>query len=140
MTAPEKEDDLITGINVTPLVDITLVLLIIFMVTAVYIVAPAIKVKLPKAATAESTPITSVALVLDINRVLYFNGTPTNEEDVRKILGDLVREKTDVQAMISADKDVTHGEVIHLMDLVRQLGITKFAVNVEGPRVAPAPH
>lgn len=125
---------MITGINVTPLVDITLVLLIIFMVTAVYIVAPAIKIKLPKAATAEATPVTTIALVLDIDRVLYLNGTPTTEEDVRRIIGDLVREKKEVQAMIGADKNVTHGEVIHLMDLVRQLGIVKFAVNVESPR------
>lgn len=125
---------MITGINVTPLVDITLVLLIIFMVTAVYIVAPAIKIKLPKAATAEATPVTTIALVLDIERVLYLNGTPTSEDDVRRIIGNLVREKKEVQAMIGADKNVTHGEVIHLMDLVRQLGIVKFAVNVESPR------
>lgn len=137
MQAPEENSELITGINVTPLVDVALVLLIIFMVTAVYIVAPAIKVKLPKAATAEATPVTTVALVLDINRVLYFNGKPSTEEEVRQILTEIVRQKTDVQAMIGADKNVTHGEVIHLMDLVRQLGITKFAVNVESARAHP---
>ena len=49
-----NDDEMITGINVTPLVDITLVLLIVFMMTASYIVSPAIKVELPKAATAES--------------------------------------------------------------------------------------
>lgn len=138
MTTPEQEEELITGINVTPLVDITLVLLIIFMVTAVYIVAPAIKVNLPRAATAESTPVTTVALVLDIHRTLYLNGKPTTEEVVRSILTSLVAEKTEVQAMISADKDVTHGEVIHLMDLVRQVGVSKFAVNVESTRVHSA--
>jgi biopolymer transport protein TolR len=65
---------MITDINVTPLVDIVLVLLIIFMVTATYIVNPTIKVDLPKAATGTDQTRTTLALTLDRTGALYLNG------------------------------------------------------------------
>ena len=118
-------------INVTPLIDIVLVLLIIFMVTATYIVNPTIKVDLPKAATGTDQTRTTLALTLDRNAVLYLNGDKADDAAVtRFIVGELPR-NPDLQAIIAADKIVPHGSVVHVIDLVRRAGVRKFAINVE---------
>jgi len=86
--ASQFEDDdssrMITDINVTPLVDITLVLLIIFMVTTTYIVNPSIKVDLPKAASGSDQTRTTLALTLTKDGQLYLNGDRSDEAQVAK--------------------------------------------------------
>jgi biopolymer transport protein ExbD len=127
----QNDDDIITAINITPLVDVVLVLLIIFMVTATFIVTPSIKVDLPKAATGDSTPSSNLSLVLDKDGKLYLNGQPATEDEVKAFIQKEMGEKKQVQAIISADTSVAHGSVIHLIDLVKTEGVTKFAINVE---------
>lgn len=127
-------DDEITGINVTPLVDVMLVLLIIFMVTATYIVNQAISVNLPKADTGENTPKSkNLAFVLDAKSQLYLNGEPISFDDVpARIDAEKGKEgPTELHALIAADKDTPHGSVVKLIDTVRKHGITDFAINVE---------
>src|SRR5437868_15532485 len=75
----QDEDDAITGINVTPLVDITLVLLIIFMVTATYIVKQTIEVELPRAAHGGETVSTTFALVVTKDGKFFLNGVETDD-------------------------------------------------------------
>ena len=77
------DDAPIVDINVTPLVDIVLVLLIIFMVTATYIVKPSIKVNLPEAATGEATESTSLGLTLTGNGALLLDGEAIDADGVR---------------------------------------------------------
>lgn len=133
------DDGIITDINVTPLVDIMLVLLIIFMLTANIIANPSIEVALPEASTGEATEPSTVALMLTKDGELFLNGTPVDEAGVRDYLADLAKEDPKAQAIIAADKEVSHGKVIHLIDLVRQQGIHKFAINIEPEAVASAP-
>jgi len=125
------DDDMITDINVTPLVDIMLVLLIIFMLTANLIVAPSIKVDLPNAATGEGVEPSTIALTLTKDNKLYLNGKETTEDAVRAFVPGELAKKADLQAIIAADKEVSHGSVVHMIDLVRQLGISKFALNID---------
>ncbi len=131
------EDDMITGINVTPLVDIILVLLIIFMLTANLISKPSIAVELPQASTGEASEPTTVALTLTKTGDIYLNGAPTDEAKLRAYLPGVVKGDPRTQAVIAADKEVIHGRVIWLIDLVRQAGIYKFALNID-PTVAEA--
>ena len=128
------DDDIITGINVTPLVDIMLVLLIIFMLTANIINNPSIEVNLPEASTGEGTEPTILSLTLSSNGTLFLNGAPTDEATLRGYLPELAKSDPKAQAIIAADKDVSHGEVIKLIDLIRQLGIFRFALNVDPTR------
>jgi biopolymer transport protein ExbD len=125
------DDDMITDINVTPLVDIMLVLLIIFMLTANLIVAPSIKVDLPSAATGEGVEPSTLALTMTKENKLFLNGKESTEAEVRLFVPAELQKKADLQAIIAADKEVSHGQVVHLIDLVRQLGISKFALNIE---------
>jgi biopolymer transport protein ExbD len=131
------EDDMITGINVTPLVDIILVLLIIFMLTANIISKPSIAVELPQASTGEASEPTTVALTLTKDGELYLNGAPTDEAALKAYLPGVVKSDPRTQAVIAADKEVTHGRVIHVIDLVRTAGIFKFALNID-PAAAEA--
>jgi len=123
----------ITSINVTPLVDIALVLLIIFMVTATYIVALTLKVELPKARTGDETPVSTLALTLARDGTVLLNGRDVDDEGIRAAVRRELGEKKDVQVIISADKAVTHGTVVRYIDLTKQLGVFKFAINIEEP-------
>ena len=130
------QDDAIVGINVTPLVDITLVLLIIFMVTAPMIVNnPSIKVELPKAATGDETLKSTLALTLSRdasgNVLLYANGEKTDEPKVKAMIPDMLAKNKDLQAIIAADRGISYGDVVHIVDLVKSLGVHKFALNTD---------
>jgi biopolymer transport protein ExbD len=125
---------MITDINVTPLVDIVLVLLIIFMVTATYIVSPSIKVDLPKAATGSEQSRTTLALTLSKDGALFLNGEKATHAEVTRFIGAELPKNPDLQALIAADKAVPHGSVVGVIDLVKRAGVRKFAINVEsGP-------
>jgi biopolymer transport protein ExbD len=131
---PFDDDDagrMITDINVTPLVDIVLVLLIIFMVTTTYIVNPSIKVELPKAATGTDQARTTLGLTLTRDLTLYLNGEKSDDAGVTRYIAAELPKNKDLQAIIAADKDVPHGKVMHLIDLVKKLGVIKFAINVQ---------
>ena len=138
-----NEDDgarMITDINVTPLVDIMLVLLIVFMVTTTYIVNPSIKVDLPKASTGSETVNTTLALSLDTAGTLYLNGEASNEAAMEQFIKAELPKNADLQAVIAADKAVPHGTVVHLIDVVKRAGVRRFAINVEAaPGVDPSP-
>jgi biopolymer transport protein ExbD len=129
--ASDNDDEMIDSINVTPLVDIVLVLLIIFMVTASYIVEPAIPIELPKAVTSEATVRSTLALVLTRDGQLFLNGVESDEEKLRQFIKAERMKDPDLQAVIAADRDVSHGAVVHLIDVVKLAGVVKFALNTK---------
>lgn len=136
-TSHFEDDDsgrMITEINVTPLVDIVLVMLIIFMVTTSYIVNPSIKVDLPKAATGSDQAKTTLGLTITKDGAVFLNGEKTDDGGVQRFIAAELPRNPDLQAVIAADKVVPHGSVVHVIDLVKRAGIRKFAINVEsGP-------
>ena len=125
----------ITGINVTPLVDVVLVMLIIFMVTATLIVSPSIQVVLPKAAAPDQVVTSTLALTVDQRGAYYLNGRPATPIAIRDVIREMLRAAPNLQAVISADRRVHYGAVITLIDLIKQEGVHKFALNIE--RIAP---
>ncbi|MCK6528910.1 biopolymer transporter ExbD [Myxococcota bacterium] len=132
------DDDIIAGINVTPLVDVTLVLLIIFMVTATYIVKPSIEVELPEAATGAPTEQTTLGITLDREGRLYLNGEEKSEDALRAYIREQKRGGKELQALIAADKDVRHGSFVRILDLVKQEGVLDFAINIDPALTADA--
>jgi len=121
----------ITGINVTPLVDVMLVLLIIFMVASSYIVKPSIEVNLPKAATGGDTLDTTLSIVITEDGQLFLNGEKADEEAVKARCKTVAKIDDQAQAIIAADKGTPHGTVVRIIDLVRQNGVLKFAINID---------
>ena len=137
--AAQDNDEMITSINVTPLVDITLVLLIIMMVAAPIIANnPSIKVELPKAANADETQKTTLSLTLTKKAggqpgfELYLNGDKMDETRAKSVIANLVGKNKDIQAVIAGDKGIAYGDVMHIVDLVKSLGVTKFAMATDG--------
>jgi len=126
-----NKDDMISGINVTPLVDITLVLLIIFMTTATLMVSPSIKIHLPKAKSSEKSPVTPFSITIDKNDNLYLNGKPVIEAEIIEKIMNVKKNKRVPEVIIAADKDVKHGFFIHIIDIVKQQGVDKFAINIQ---------
>ncbi len=122
---------MISGINVTPLVDITLVLLIIFMVTATYIVRQAIQIDLPRAANAGEATGTTLAVLLTKDGDIYLDGKKRDEAGLRDAAREAVAKDKDTRVIISADKMAFHGAVVHILDLIKGEGISKFAINIE---------
>ena len=128
-----EDDGLITGINVTPLVDITLVLLIIFMVAAPMIMNQAIRVNLPKAASGKSAKPTTVAITLKQDGTVYLNGKRTSRKRLEETLRRRSQGPSKLRAIVSADRQVTHGTVVAYLDLLNRYGISRYAVSVEQP-------
>ncbi len=124
-------DDEITGINVTPLVDVMLVVLIIFMVTATYIVKEAIEIELPKAAAGGETTGKTLAIVITKEGKSYLDGVEISEAAIVQKISESTDKREDMQAIISADKEAMHGAVVHMLDVLKQQGITKFAIQID---------
>jgi biopolymer transport protein ExbD len=137
-SSAQTEDDLITGINVTPLVDITLVLLVILMVTASYVASKAIPLELPKGATAETTP-TTLSVSIDKDGKTFLDAMPIDEAALRGRIHAAHVADPETRAVIAADGRTTHARVVRVIDLLRREDVTKFAINVEPEDLAGPP-
>ncbi len=121
----------IVGINVTPMVDVVLVLLVIMMVTATYIVAQTLKVELPKTASSDEAVTTVAKVTLAKDRATYWNDERVDEAELDRRLRAAEAADSDLNLVVSADRAVPHGDVVHVIDRAKLAGITKFAINVE---------
>lgn len=128
--ASEDEEGIISAINVTPLVDITLVLLIIMMVTAKIIVSSSLPLDLPKAAKGESVQLV-FGLELHSNGDMVVDGKSVPDDKAVLGLAKAALEKNpQLRAVIRADKTVQHGRIIRVLDLLKQAGVSKIAFGV----------
>jgi biopolymer transport protein ExbD len=129
-SASSNADDLVSDINVTPLVDITLVLLIVFIVTAKIIVGQTLPMDLPKAATGGEQQVV-LAIELAKTGEIAVNGQKVaNEEGVKALAKDAFAKNPELRVVINADEAVPHGKVVRVMDNAKQVGITKIAFGV----------
>ncbi len=123
-------DDVVADINVTPLVDITLVLLIVFIVTAKIIVGQTLPMDLPKAATGSEQQVV-FAVEIGKGGEIAVNGQRVEGEDaVLPLAKSALAKNPDVRAVIDADQSVPHGKVVKVMDETKQAGITRIAFGV----------
>jgi len=125
-------DEGITGINVTPLVDITLVLLIVFMVTAKLIAGQGMELDLPKAASARVVQ-TVFTVTITPNGRLETNGQPTEVGSLRARAKAALAETSGLRAVIQASSASSHGRVMQVMDELRSAGLTRIAFAAEPP-------
>jgi biopolymer transport protein ExbD len=126
----DDDDGMISGINVTPLVDVMMVLLVIFMVTAKIIVQQGMPMDLPKSASGENMQsIFSVDLGADGKARVDSKGI-ADDEAILPLARKAKADNKDTRAVIRADKKVEHGRVIHVLDLLRQGGVAKIAFAV----------
>jgi biopolymer transport protein ExbD len=142
-TEGDEADAVFADINITPLTDIFLVLLIIFMVTSSVIVnqgqgaaKAGLKVNLPKGSAADVTPATtdlSVAVLADGRLVLA--GDVVTQDELKKALTDAQQKNPSTLVVIQADEGVPHGKVVEVMELAKGAGLSQLAIGVrEAPQ------
>lgn len=133
----EGDDGMVSGINVTPLVDVTLVLLIIFMVTARIIVSQSLPMDLPKAAQGQQIQLVFGVELHSNGDILVDGKRLPNDESIFPIAKESYAKNKDLRAVIRADTAVQHGRVIRVLDLMKQAGITKIAFGVSAVPAEP---
>ncbi len=132
----DEGDDALSGINVTPLVDVTLVLLIVFMITVPAIVGTArVNVDLPETSAVKADS-TELPLIFALKRnqagqtVLYLNDEPKDEAQVKEMFTKV--KPSDTQPVsLSADKGIVYGEVMKVVDLLESLGLKKLSLDTK---------
>jgi biopolymer transport protein TolR len=136
----DDEAGTMSDINVTPLVDVTLVLLIVFMITVPAIVGSAqLKVDLPESIAADPTvaelPLRLAVRLEPTGEIgLYLNDQRTDEASLKRLVADIRQGGSDPPALLAADKKIAYGEVVKVIDLLTALGLHK--VSLETRRVA----
>ncbi|HEY6458944.1 MAG TPA: biopolymer transporter ExbD, partial [Polyangiaceae bacterium] len=121
----------IVGINVTPMVDVMLVLLVIMMVSSIYIVSRALKVELPKTASSDEAAQAPVTVTLTKDGKTFIGGELiASDAELSSRFGKARAASGDPSLVVSADAQALHGRVVHVIDLAKVQGITKFAINV----------
>jgi biopolymer transport protein ExbD len=138
MAAASRRRGIIAEINVTPLVDIMLVLLIIFMLTANLIAKQAIEVELPRASQSTALNPTTLAITLTREGALYLNGKPATAGELQASVREAVAKDPKTQAIIAGDRSVSHGRVVWVLDVVKSLGVASFAIQID-PTALTAP-
>jgi biopolymer transport protein ExbD len=137
--ASMRRRGMITEINVTPLVDIMLVLLIVFMLTAHLIARRTIDVELPRAATGATPTPTTIAVTLKADGTIFLNDAPTTAADLETAVRSAVGKDAHTQVVIAGDKNVPYGRIVWVLDLVRSLHVTSFSMQVDPTMVVPPP-
>jgi biopolymer transport protein ExbD len=131
--AAGNDEEIISSINITPLVDIFLVLLIIFMITSSVIDQREIALQVPRAANAGSQAPKASGLMVDKNGETYLDGQKLDTASIAAVLRGAVARDPDHQVLIEADRDLKYQAVVDVIDLVRGAGITKYALQVVRP-------
>jgi len=122
---------LISAINITPFVDVVLVLLIIFMITAPALVKEVMDIRLPKTSSGDGQVMQTLGVAINKDGNILLNGQITDEEGLKAAVKATLAQAQDAQAILSADTEVNYGRVVKVMDLLKTSGLEKFAVQVE---------
>lgn len=140
MAASVRSDDegMFSQINVTPLVDIMLVLLIVFMVTARLIVSQTLPMDLPRAATGGEQQIV-FAVAMNAAGETSVESRAAAGGELLALARAAKAKNPELRAVIQADSGATHGKVVRLMDLLKQAGIAKIAFGVTPATLEPEP-
>lgn len=130
------DEDAMSSINVTPLVDVVLVLLIVFMITVPAIVGSArVKVDLPETsaikADNEQIPLIFSLKLENGKQVLYLNENPIDDAGVRKMFEGWGKKNDEQQVSLSADKGIAYGDVMKVVNLLESLGLKKLALDTK---------
>ena len=137
MASGTRRRGIMTEINVTPLVDIMLVLLIIFMLTAHLIAKQAIEVELPRASQSNTLNPTTLAVTLTREGNLFLNGKPSTPTAFREEVRAAMARDPKTQVIVAGDKAVSHGRVVWVLDVVKSLGVASFAIQIDPAAVTP---
>ena len=129
--AIRSADDVVAEINVTPFVDVVLVLLVVLMVTSTAIVQAAMKVDLPSSAAAGDSVPTTFNVVVTDDGELFLDGETVSADEIADAFRSAKKTEPELLAVIAADQGVDYGRVVEVIDIVKLNGATSFALNLK---------
>ena len=121
----------IAAINVTPFVDVVLVLLVILMVTSVQIVKASLVVNLPGAASGGDPVESTLNIVIEADGSWTMNGAAVGDAEVEAFVTRELAENPKLQAVIAADRSVEYDAVVRAINLIKESGVKSFALDVQ---------
>ncbi len=128
----DDNDEGINEINITPFVDVVLVLLVIFMVTAPVMLKESLKVNLPKTLTSDITSkADSIGIAITKEGQVLFNGKLMGPESLQNELRTISQKAPETNFLISADTETRHGDVVRMIDMLKKNNLNRFALQVE---------
>ena len=121
------DDEPMSEMNLIPLIDIALTLLIILMVTTVFIKHPGVTLRLPETATREGAPETprDLTILVGADGNLYLDGKPTQTAPLQERLRALAARDKQARVLVKGDREVVYARVMEVMDMVRQAGLVR---------------
>nr|HEX4313804.1 biopolymer transporter ExbD [Kofleriaceae bacterium] len=137
MAGTLRRRGIIAEINVTPLVDIMLVLLIIFMLTAHLIARQSIEVDLPHASQSTSSKATPLTITMQDDGSIYLRDKRVGAAELSAAVQAEVAKDPNVLVLLAGGSKVPHGNVVWLLDLIQNLGVTQFAIQVDRAAAIP---
>ncbi|MBI5235790.1 MAG: biopolymer transporter ExbD [Deltaproteobacteria bacterium] len=126
-----SHEKVMAEINITPLTDVMLVLLVIFMVTTPLIMSGALNVKLPRAGSAVSGSQQGLTVTVGANGAIELDGRAVAFQDLHSILKERLASGADTSVAVKADSDARHGDVVRVLDIAKQAGALKLGIAVE---------
>lgn len=131
MNEENQNDGLMSSINITPFVDVVLVLLVIFMVTAPMLVKDIMELRLPKTQSGDGQMMQTLGVAVNKDGNILLNGQLTDETGLSLAAKDTLAKNAEAQAIISADVEAYYGKVVKVIDILKSAGLEKFAVQIE---------
>ncbi len=122
---------LISGINITPLTDVVLVLLVIFMIATPLLIRSEIKVTLPRTASAEAAAQGSLVITIDPAGATYVDGAPVAFGDLRAAVSAALKKRGNVPVIIMGDRDVRYDLVVQVLEAARSAGVSRLSLAVQ---------
>ncbi|MCO5113952.1 MAG: biopolymer transporter ExbD [Bdellovibrionaceae bacterium] len=123
----------ISDINMVPLIDIILVVLIIFMVTAPALIKPSIEVDLPEAASGDETTPSLLNVAITAEGMVLLNNEEVDEDEAKLLAKEEFERNPEVQAIVVADQNLPYWQVIKVLDWIKSSGVKNFAVTTDKP-------
>ena len=131
----DENTEIVAEINITPLTDIFLVLLIIFMITSSAMIESGGKVNLPKAVATQSES-RGTTVTLTPKREIFVNQKPVSEENLEKTLQEALSKSADKIVILRGDKEVLLGDTVKVMSIIKRAGASEIAIAAEAERKA----
>lgn len=121
----------INDINITPFVDVVLVLLVIFIVTAPMMMKDLIEVKLPKTSVADTKASSPLAIAITAQGQIILDGQVVTEEILRARSDEAYKKDPMTSVILAADQEARHGAVVRAIGIFKGAGLTNFAIQIE---------
>ena len=117
-------------LDITPIVDVVFNLLIFFALSLNFIVTPGIKVDLPESVTEEIIrEEKEIIIVMKKDNSIFINSNPVSSDRLLLSLNSYAKQNQDALVVIQADREVTHGNVVKMMDMVKRAGLVRLAIS-----------